>query len=170
MSAQATQSVRLFQPRDEPAEPPPRSSFSFPSDGCAGPAASSCQTDKERRRYPRLPLRLHARYMLEDGSEFSCQTLDVSPMGIAFSARPTGAIGERVVAYVDKLGRIEGAVVRRSVAWFAVEIAATPGKLEKLARKINSLVQREDDGLLDRQPSTSAQSGPADAGLQPQGR
>ncbi len=92
--------------------------------------------------------------MLENGSEFSCQTLDVSPLGIAFRGRPIGAIGERVIAYVDQLGRIEGAIVRRSFVWFAIKISATPGKLERLASKINALVQREEDVPLDREPTT----------------
>ncbi len=81
-----------------------------------------------------------------------------------------GAIGDRVVAYVDQLGRIEGTIVRRSFVWFAIEIAATPGKLERLARKIDSLVQREDDGPLDRRPATSADWGLAGAVLQAPGR
>jgi hypothetical protein len=44
-----------------------------------------------------------------------------------------------VVAYLSELGRVEGAVVRRGNACFAIELAATPGKIEKLAAKMASL-------------------------------
>ena len=54
-----------------------------------------------------------------------------------------GAIGERVVAYFVGLGRIEGKIVRRAQTWFAVDIMATPRKLEKLAEKINHMVASE---------------------------
>ena len=129
------------------------STFLSPRHASAEPASSSLPTDKERRRYVRWPLSLHGRYMLEDGGEFRCQTEDVSPAGMAFRGRPTGNVGERVVAYIDQLGRIEGTIVRRSVVWFALEIAATSGKLERLAFTINSLVRGEGDGFLDRPPT-----------------
>jgi len=85
---------------------------------------------------------------------------------MAFIGRPTGNIGEWVVAYIDGFGRIEGTIVRRSVVWFAVRVAATSGKLERLAGKINSLVQREDDGLLDRPPTIGGDSDRPTAYLQ----
>jgi len=37
----------------------------------------------ERRRHPRSALKLQGRYMLSDGSEFPCETVDVFPGGIA---------------------------------------------------------------------------------------
>ena len=44
------------------------------------------------------------------------------------------------------LGRVEGRIVRRSQTWFAVDITATPRKLEKLANMIDCLVERETRG------------------------
>ncbi len=105
-------------------------------------ATLSGQQD-ERRRYPRVPLTLRGRYMLADGSEFPCQTLDISPIGIGIRGFSVGTIGERVVAYFEGLGRVEGKIVRRAQTWFAVDITATPRKLEKLAEKINRLVTDE---------------------------
>jgi PilZ domain len=97
----------------------------------------------ERRRYARVPLTLKGRFMLEDGSEFACETQDVSPIGIAIRGSSAGAIGDRVVAYFDELGRVEGRIVRRALAWFAIDITGTPRKLESLANKISRLVERE---------------------------
>ena len=105
-------------------------------------AISSGQQD-ERRRYPRIPLTLQGRYMLADGREFPCETQDISPIGIGIRGFSAGAIGERVVAYFVGLGRIEGKIVRRAQTWFAVDIMATPRKLEKLADKINHMVASE---------------------------
>jgi hypothetical protein len=106
-------------------------------------ATTGQPTGAERRRYERLPLTLHGRYMLPDGSEFPCQTQDVSAIGIGIRGAPAGAIGERIVAYFEELGRVEGRIVRRAQTWFAVDITATPRKLEILAKTIRSLAARQ---------------------------
>jgi hypothetical protein len=72
-----------------------------------GASPSDRPSTEERRRYARLPLTLSGRYMLADGSEFPCQTQDISPIGIGIQGFPAGAIGDRVVAYFDGLGRVE---------------------------------------------------------------
>ena len=69
---------------------------------------------EEQRRHPRIKLTLSGRYMLADGSEFPCETVDVSPFGLAIKGRTTGVLGERVVAYIQDLGRVEGEIVRRA--------------------------------------------------------
>ncbi len=114
-------------------------SFQIP----AAAASSDQPSGPERRRYPRLPLTLQGRYMLEDGSEFSCETLNVSPIGIGIRGGAAGAIGDRVVAYFDGLGRVEGKIVRRAHTWFAIDIAGTPRKLERVANTINRMVGNE---------------------------
>jgi hypothetical protein len=63
-------------------------------------------------------------------------------MGVAIEGVPVGAVGERVVAYLDELGRIEGRVVRRSEDWFAIELVATPTKRERIDEKISAIVRR----------------------------
>jgi hypothetical protein len=79
--------------------------------------------------------------MLESGREYPCFTRDVSRMGLAIEGVPVGAIGERVIVYLDKLGRIEGRVVRRSENWFAIQLVATPQKLDRLDEKISAIVR-----------------------------
>ena len=59
----------------------------------------------ERRRHARVKLALLGRYMLE-AREFPCQTIDVSVGGLAVTAPVRGAVGERVVADSDAMGRI----------------------------------------------------------------
>ena len=98
--------------------------------------------DHERRRQARIPIALHGRYMLECGRDYPCITRDVSRIGMSIEGRPVGALGERVIAYLEELGRVEGRVVRRSKSWFAIELAATPHRLEQLDQKISAIVQR----------------------------
>ena len=96
----------------------------------------------ERRRHARIPIELRGRYMLEGGREYPCKTRDVSRIGMAIEGVPVGAIGERVVAYLEELGRIEGKVVRRSKGWFAIELVATPQRLERLDEMISAIARR----------------------------
>jgi len=105
---------------------------------------------EERRRHPRSPLKLPGRYMLSDGSEFPCETVDVSPGGIAVRGVMAGNPSDRVVVYLEELGRIEGEVLRNGSGWFAVEIKAPANKQERLAERIAWLVKSQEEGIADR--------------------
>src|SRR5579883_81162 len=84
------------------------------------------------RRHARVPLVLSGRYMLADGSEFPCETTDVSPVGLGIRGFRCGPVGSKVVAYIDGLGRVDGRVVRRSPGWFALSLADYAGKEGRL--------------------------------------
>lgn len=128
-------------------ENPPDLSVWSPRADSADTTPSGWSIDTERRRYARVPLALRGRYMIEDGSEFRCQTVDVSPMGIAFRGFLAGEIGQQLVAYLDDLGRIEGAIIRRTSFLLAIEASPSPRKLSRLAAKIDWLIQRKNEGL-----------------------
>jgi hypothetical protein len=96
----------------------------------------------ERRRFQRVRVNLLGRYMLADRREFPCQVADMSPGGMALVAPVKGALGERVVAYVDHLGRLEGVVTRFFENGFAMTISATPRKRDKLAAQLAWLANR----------------------------
>jgi hypothetical protein len=108
---------------------------------------------QDRRRHERVALTLAGRFMLEDGSEFVCNTVDVSPFGVALQALMTGAAGERVVAYIQDLGRIEGLIVRRGHNFFALDIKAPSSKRDRLAKQIAWLVRRQAEGLREQRQS-----------------
>ena len=97
---------------------------------------------EERRRFQRVRVNLLGRYMLADRREFPCQVTDMSPGGMALVAPVSGKAGERVVAYVDHLGRLEGAIVRVYPNGFAMSIAATARKRDKLAAQLTWLANR----------------------------
>ena len=101
----------------------------------------------ERRRHQRVRVPLLGRYMLSDHQEYPCQTLDISPGGTMIVAPVLGAIGERVVAYLEQIGRVEGVVTRHLGNGFAMSIIATIRKRDKIASQLTWLANREALGL-----------------------
>ena len=91
----------------------------------------------ERRRHQRVKVNLLGRYMLADRREFPCQVSNMSPGGIAIVAPVSGNPGERVIAYVDHLGRLEGKIARTLDNGFAMTIEATLRKRDKLAAQLH---------------------------------
>ena len=103
--------------------------------------------NEEQRRFQRVRVNLLGRYMLADRREFPCQVLDMSPGGMAVIGPVTGSAGERIVAYIDHVGRLEGTIVRVLPNGFAMSIAATPRKRDKLAAQLTWLANRQILGL-----------------------
>jgi hypothetical protein len=97
---------------------------------------------EERRRHQRVKVNLLGRYMLADRREFPCQVVDMSPGGMALAAPVVGQPGERVIAYVDHLGRLEGKIARAIANGFAMTIGATSRKRDKLAAQLTWLANR----------------------------
>ncbi len=97
---------------------------------------------EERRRFQRVKVNLLGRYMLSDRREFPCQVINMSPGGMALVAPVLGGPGERVIAYVDHLGRIEGKIARIIDNGFAMTIAASSRKRDKLAAQLTWLANR----------------------------
>jgi hypothetical protein len=107
----------------------------------------SLQKPLERRRHQRVEVSLLGRYMLEDKREFPCLTTDMSPGGLACVAPVRGAVGERVVAYLDEIGRVEGKIVRYTKRGFALQLNLPFAKREKIANQLTWLINRHALGL-----------------------
>jgi hypothetical protein len=97
---------------------------------------------EERRRFQRVKVNLLGRYMLEDRREFPCQVINMSPGGMALIAPVMGLPGERVIAYVDHLGRLEGKIARPIDNGFAMTISASARKRDKLAAQLTWIANR----------------------------
>ena len=97
----------------------------------------------ERRRFQRVKVNLLGRYMLADRREFPCQVVNMSPGGMAVIAPVSGAPGERIIAYVDHLGQLEGHVARVFQNGFAMTISSTTRKRDKLAAQLTWLANRQ---------------------------
>jgi hypothetical protein len=101
----------------------------------------------ERRRNHRVPVEVFGRYMLQSRQDFPCKTLDISPGGILICAPVYGAIGERVITYLDHLGRLEGVITRHVADGFAMSVSATTRKKSKVAAQLTWLANRKALGL-----------------------
>ena len=106
------------------------------------PKPRSLPLAEERRRHQRVKVNLLGRYMLADRREFPCQVVNMSPGGIAIVAPVSGDPGERVIAYVDHLGRLEGKIARLLDTGFAMTVEATLRKRDKLAAQLTWLANR----------------------------
>jgi hypothetical protein len=97
---------------------------------------------QDRRRFQRVNVNVLGRFMLENRTEYPCQVTDMSPGGAALMAPIQGQVGERVVAYIDHIGRIEGEITRLFEGGFAMTVNATANKRDKLASQLTWLANR----------------------------
>jgi hypothetical protein len=102
---------------------------------------------RERRRHQRIKVSLLGRYMLADRREFPCQTIDMSPGGVALFAPVKAEVRERVIVYLDQIGRVEGIVARQLENGFALALNVTMMKREKLAEQLTWLANRHALGM-----------------------
>ena len=104
---------------------------------------SSLPAAEERRRFQRVKVHLLGRYMLPDRREFPCQIINMSPGGLALLAPGIGNVGDRVIAYLDHIGRVEGKITRVIDNGFAMTVGATARKRDKLAAQLTWLANRD---------------------------
>ena len=97
----------------------------------------------DRRRFKRVVVSLNGRFMSEDKREYPCEVLNMSPGGMALRAPLSPRVGERIVAYLDNLGRLEGTVARIFEGGFAVELKASAQKRERIANLLTWLTNRD---------------------------
>ena len=101
----------------------------------------------DRRRHRRVLVKVFGRFMREDKQEYPCQVINMSAGGMAMLAPVSCRLDERIVAYLDNLGRIEGIVVRTFEGGFAVRILASLYKRERIANLLTWLINQERLGL-----------------------
>ena len=101
----------------------------------------------DSRKHRRVPITVVGRFMREDKQEYPCQVINMSAGGMAILAPVTCKTGERIVAYLDNLGHLEGIVVRAFEGGFAVRIVASLYKRERIANLLTWLVNQESLGL-----------------------
>ena len=104
----------------------------------------------DRRRYRRVPVSVFGRFMRDDKQEYPCEVINMSAGGMALLSPVACADQERIVAYLDKFGRIEGVVVRSFEGGFAVRILTSPAKCEKIANSLTWITNEKALGLTDK--------------------
>ncbi|MDJ0614290.1 MAG: PilZ domain-containing protein [Rhizobiaceae bacterium] len=103
-------------------------------------------TDVERQ-FQGVDLSVFGRYMLQSKQEYPCQISHMSPGSAAVFGPSSGDIGERVIAYMDHVGRLEGKILRIFPGGFVMSITATQQKRDKLAAKITWIANRHELSL-----------------------
>lgn len=96
----------------------------------------------ERRRFSRVNLDLLGRFMRENFEEFPCRVENMSPGGVAVATPVEPHQGERIIFYVDHIGRLEGTVARLYAGGFAVDLVNSERKREKLAAQLTWFANR----------------------------
>jgi hypothetical protein len=98
----------------------------------------------DRRRNKRFQITLLGRFMRANKREYPCKLQDISVGGAAILSPVDVEPGERIVAYFDHIGGLEGTVVRTIEGGFGIQFSATQHKKEKLAAQITWLINRHE--------------------------
>jgi hypothetical protein len=94
-------------------------------------------------RFQRVKVSVLGRYMLADRREFPCQVLEMSPGDAMVVAPVAGTLGEKVIAYLDHLGRIEGSIVSVAEGIFDMQVTASSRKRDKMAAQLTWLANKD---------------------------
>ncbi|KKX33743.1 PilZ domain-containing protein [Rhizobium sp. LC145] len=100
-----------------------------------------------QRAFQRVVVNIAGRLMLSNHEEFPCSVIDMSPGDVAFACEARPAVNERVIAYLDHIGRLEGSVLSLSGNGFVMSITATERKREKLAAQLTWIANKHELGL-----------------------
>ncbi|MEA3535091.1 PilZ domain-containing protein [Rhizobium sp. CC-YZS058] len=101
----------------------------------------------EEGAFQRVSVNLPGRLMLDSREEFDCTAVDMSPGDVVLSCPVRPRNGERIIAYLDHVGRVEGAVSRLQDQSFVLQINATDRKREKLAAQLTWIANKHELGL-----------------------
>ncbi|QGM45440.1 PilZ domain-containing protein [Methylocystis heyeri] len=103
--------------------------------------------DFEAPRFQSVPVTLFGRYMLESKSEYACQTVEMSPGDMLLFGPAKPNVGEKVIVYLDELGRFAGVATRVDGAGFAMSMNLPALKRDKLADQLTWFANRHAVGL-----------------------
>lgn len=107
------------------------------------PTVSPRRSAPDARRFQRVKISVLGRYMLADRREFPCQVLEMSPGDALVIAPVSGVVGEKVIAYIDHIGRIEGTIIESEDGGFRMDVVASPRKRDKMAAQLTWLANKD---------------------------
>ena len=110
-----------------------------PASRLARPARNYAQLP----RFQRVKISVLGRYMLADRREFPCQVLEMSPGDALVIAPVAGQVGEKVIVYLDHIGRVEGAISEGVDGGFVIELIASARKRDKMAAQLTWLANKD---------------------------
>ncbi|MCM2292213.1 PilZ domain-containing protein [Allorhizobium sp. BGMRC 0089] len=109
--------------------------------------SNNAQRPQYQRAFQRVSVSLEGRLMVPSQDEYVCMTVDMSPGDVRFICAARPLPGERIIAYIDHVGRIEGTVVKTTEDGFVISIVATERKREKLAAQLTWIANKHELGL-----------------------
>jgi hypothetical protein len=105
-------------------------------------------------------IRIPGRYSLADKRNargerrvFMCRAIYLSPREIAIAGPVVGNVGDRVIAIIEQLGKIEGPIIRLLRSGFMMKIAGDSVKRDQLAAKIEWLENFKNHDAPDKRDS-----------------
>ncbi|TPW31378.1 PilZ domain-containing protein [Pararhizobium mangrovi] len=97
--------------------------------------------------FHRVRIDLPGRLMRASYEEFDCTVTEMSPGDVRFETEAKPVTGERIVAYLDHLGRVEGHVSEVAHDGFVLELNATDRKRDKLAAQLTWIANKHELSL-----------------------
>jgi hypothetical protein len=94
-------------------------------------------------RFQSVRVSMLGRYMLADRREFPCQVIEMSPGSATVIAPVPGSPGEKVIIYLDHLGRVEGKILELADGGFMMDLIASPRKRDKMAGQLTWLANKD---------------------------
>ena len=104
---------------------------------------AAAQPKSTEGRFQRVKVSILGRYMLADRREFPCQVIEMSPGDATLIAPVSGIDGERIIAYLDQIGRVEGTILNQVEGGFLMDVAATARKRDKMAAQLTWLANKD---------------------------
>lgn len=103
--------------------------------------------EHQQRQFQRVQVDLYGRFMLPDRTEHTCRITDMSPGNAGFETTAKANIDDKVIVYIDHIGRIVGTVTKCFPKGFAIEFDLTPQKRERVAARITWLANKHELNL-----------------------
>jgi len=113
------------------------------------PGSNISGAGSEPSRFQSVEISVLGRYMLSDRREFPCQVIEMSPGDAVVIAPVSGNIDERVIIYLDNLGRVEGPIVKIIDGGFEMKLLASARKRDKLSAQLTWLANKDELNLAD---------------------
>lgn len=111
-------------------------------------AQSRVPMANDQRMFQRVSVSLHGRMLSASREETDCVIIDMSPGDAQIEADAHVQLGDRIIAYIDHIGRIEGEVLSLgSKGRFVISVNATERKREKLAAQLTWIANKHELGL-----------------------
>ena len=115
----------------------------------------------DRRRHARVDLPAKARFLNDAGEENPCLVVNISAGGALLKAIEPPAVGEKIVLYIDEIGRFEGTVIRASKHKFAVDYRSRRARSRRTADLLTQALNRSGRAIDRRAAPRIRQDSPA---------